>query len=362
MPITFFTGFPGFLGSALLPRVLARSGDLRAVCLVQPRFLDQARSRVTQIEAAHPDVAGRIELVEGDITRPGLDLAARAPDIRGEVVEIWHLAAVYDLSVTRELGMRVNVDGTRHMLEFAAGCPGLGRFQYVSTCYVSGSYPAVFYETDLQRGQVFNNFYEETKYLAEVAVQERMAAGLPVTIYRPSVVVGDSDTGATQKYDGPYFIIRYVLRSPKIALLPMVGNPKTFRANTVPRDFVVRAIDYLSGLKESEGKVYALADPNPLTIAEITQLIGETTGRRVVTFPVPMKLAKAVLARPTADRLTGIPPALLDYFAHPTHYDTTRASADLAGSGISCPSFRSYVDKLVEFVKAHPEFGSAAMV
>ena len=89
-----------------------------------------------------------------------------------DVTEIWHLAAIYDLSVKRELGMRVNVDGTRNMLDFAQRCRGLQHFHYISTCYVSGSLPGVFREDDLERGQSFNNYYEETKYLAEVEVRE----------------------------------------------------------------------------------------------------------------------------------------------------------------------------------------------
>src|SRR5204862_3895812 len=116
-----------------------------------------------------------------------------------------HLAAIYDLSVPRELGMRVNVDGTRHVLDFAERCRALRRFQYISTCYVSGHHDGVFRETDLDVGQRLNNFYEETKFLAEVEVRKR--SGLPATVSRPSVVVGDSVTGATQKFDGPYFVM-----------------------------------------------------------------------------------------------------------------------------------------------------------
>ncbi|HSP35304.1 MAG TPA: SDR family oxidoreductase, partial [Thermoanaerobaculia bacterium] len=190
MPTIFLTGFPGFLGSELLPRLLRREPGLRARLLVQPKFAPLARERAASL-------GNRVEIVEGDITKR---LTVSADD----VVEIWHLAAIYDLGVQREFAMRVNVDGTRNVLEFAQRCASLRRFHYFSTCYVSGRYDGTFRETDLERGQTFNNYYEETKYLAEVDVQSRMRAGLPATIYRPSIVVGDSATGATQKYDGPY--------------------------------------------------------------------------------------------------------------------------------------------------------------
>ena len=192
MSSIFFTGFPGFLGSELLPRVVLRT-DHDALCLVQPKFRALAEERAQQLVKVHPALANRIHLVEGDLTQ-SLDHVDVA-DVR----EIYHLAAVYDLSVPREVGMRVNVTGTQRVLDLAERAARLDRLHYVSTCYVSGRHPGVFTEDDLEKGQTFNNFYEETKYLAEVAVRKRMPE-IPTTVYRPAVVVGDSTTGATQKF------------------------------------------------------------------------------------------------------------------------------------------------------------------
>src|SRR5438876_11477792 len=139
MPTLFFTGYPGFLGSELLPRLLRRDPGATALCLVQPKFAALARER------ARP-LGERVRLVEGDITS-AIDAS---PD---DVTEIYHLAAIYDLAVPRDLGMRVNVDGTCHVLDFAERCHALRRFEYVSTCYISGYYSGVFRETDLDLGQ-----------------------------------------------------------------------------------------------------------------------------------------------------------------------------------------------------------------
>jgi nucleoside-diphosphate-sugar epimerase len=351
----FFTGFPGFLGSELLPRILQR-GDDYALCLVQPKFRPLAEERAAAIAAAHPALTGRILLVEGDITRP---LALEAGDIR----EVWHLAAVYDLSVRREVGMRVNVDGTRNVLDLAARAPRLERVHYVSTCYVSGRYDGTFLETDLEKGQRFNNYYEETKYLAEVDVRARMRAGMPATIYRPSVVVGDSTTGVTQKFDGPYFVMQWLSRQPRIAVLPVVGRPSRYTFNCVPRDFVVDAIDRLSALPGSVGKTYAVADPHPLTVDGTIRTMAAALDRKVIRVPLTKSMAKLSIDYvPGVYRLLRIPSAAVDYFVHPTHYDTRNTVADLAGSGVAAPSLPSYVDKLVAFARAHPEIGSAAMV
>jgi thioester reductase-like protein len=360
MATVFFTGFPGFLGVELLPRVLARRADDVAVCLVQPKFVALARRRVEELEAANARLAGRIRLVEGDITREGLGLADPAA-AASDVVEVYHLAAIYDLSVAREVGLRVNGHGTRHVLDFAERAPRLARLHYVSTCYVSGSHPGLFTEADLEVGQRFNNFYEETKYLAEVDVRARMRGGLPATIFRPAITVGDSGTGATQKYDGPYFVIQWVLRQPALAVLPTVGD-LTAEVNVVPRDFVVAAIAHLAGLDTARGKTYQLADPRPLRVREMLEEVERATGKRIVKVPLPTGVAKAALRYvPGVHALLRMPADAIDYFVHPTRYDTRNATADLAGSGISCPPFPSYVDRLVGYVRAHPDLGSAAM-
>ncbi|OBG56905.1 MULTISPECIES: SDR family oxidoreductase [unclassified Mycobacterium] len=352
------TGFPGFLGSALLPGILKRTGD-SAICVVQPKFGALAQRRVAELSSAEPFLEGRIQLVEGDITQPGLGIAA---DNLNEVTEAWHLAAAYDLAVPREVAVRVNVNGTRNVLGALEHCPRLTRLHYFSTCYVSGRYAGPFGEDDLEVGAPFNNHYEETKHLAEADVRWHMSAGMPATIYRPAIVVGDSHTGQTQKFDGPYFVMQWLLRQPRYAVLPMVGDPATTRVNVVPRDFVVDAVGYLSGLPGSEGRTYQLADPRPLTVEEMTDALAQATGRELLKVSLPLRMTKAALAHvPGLYRLMRIPPEAVDYFVQPTFYLTDHCRADLAGSGIEAPAFGSYVDRLVEYMRRHPNVGSAAM-
>ncbi len=354
------TGFPGFLGHALLPRILGRT-DSTVTCLVQPRFADLAEARMGELVLAHPSYRGRIRLVSGDITRPGLGLDRTAVDPAG-ITELWHLAAVYDLAVERDVGMRVNVEGTRYVLDLAERCAGLERLHYFSTCYVSGRYAGAFGEDDLEVGAPFNNYYEETKHLAEAEVRARMAAGLPATIYRPSVVVGDSRTGETQKFDGPYFVIQWLLRQPPVAVLPVVGDGSAIRVNVVPCDFAIDAIAYLSASPASRGQCYHIADPHPLTVDEMIDVIAEATGRRVVRVHLPREAAKAAIRRvPGVYPLLRIPAPVVDYIAHPTYYLTDHLRAGLAGSGITCPPFASYAPVLVDFMRRHHEITSAAM-
>ena len=159
---------------------------------------------------------------------------------RSETTTVFHLAAIYDLAVAQELGMRVNVEGTRNVNLFARSLSRLRHYHYVSTCYVAGKRTGIIYEHELEHTAGFRNFYEETKYLAEVEV-DQLKSEMPITIHRPSVVCGDSETGETVKYDGIYYLIRYILKWPALISALNIGN-SVVSLNLVPVDFVVNAM------------------------------------------------------------------------------------------------------------------------
>lgn len=357
------TGFPGFLGSALLPRLLARrAAAVRALCLVQPQYLQVALKRVREMEATHPHTAGRIELAEGDITAPDLGLAPDASDSLDDVDEVWHLAAVYDLHVGEEVARRVNVEGTGNVLEFCQSRHTPCRLHHVSTCYVSGAYAGEFTEDALDEGQGFRNHYESTKFEAELLVRRAMAEGLPATVYRPGIVVGDSHTGETEKFDGPYFLAKLLRSQAPLAFFPSFGDPDEVQAGLVPSDFVVTAMDHLSVLDGSVGQTYALTDPRPPTLRQVVDAFARRLGRRVVWVPMPLSLARALVGRvPGVSWLLGLPAEAIDYFTSPTTYSTANTDAALAGTGVECPPFDSYADRLLDFMIDHPGVRSAAM-
>ena len=342
-----FTGFPGFIGLRLLPRLLELKPEARIACLVQEKFLPAAKDGVAAIEKKHPHATGRIDLITGDITSPGLGLQdGVAQRLHHDMAECYHLAAVYDLAVKKEVAHRINVVGTRHVLEFLGEAKRLERLHYVSTAFVSGTVRGIYRESDLDVGQGFKNHYERTKFEAEVLVAR---SALPRTIYRPGVVVGDSRTGETGKFDGPYFVLRFMERlpSPGVFMLPGGGKGTT---NIVPVDFVVEALARLSATQASLGKTYHLTDPDPCSPLEIARLFAKTLGKSFLYLPVPMALAKAAF-RPIHG-LIGMPLEALDYFNDPVRHDATLATRDLTVLGLHCPRLADYVVVLVEFYRA----------
>ena len=283
MTTVFLTGFPGFLGSALVERLLARYDEETTVtCLVQPKFRRQAEDRAAEL-AGDED---RVEFVEGDLTDPQLEIDEEYDRLQDETVEVFHLAAIYDLAMEREPGRAVNVEGTRHVLEFAAGVEDLRRLHHVSSVVVAGTDDGPFTEEMLLEGQKHSNYYETTKFQSEVLVQERMD-DIPATIYRPGVAVGDSETGETQKYDGMYAFLEMLADQGDTAVVPAVYGSGSAEFNVVPRDYIVDALGYLSGIEESEGKVYHLADPDPPTTTELIRTLGDAAGKKR-TFVLPV--------------------------------------------------------------------------
>ncbi|HEX8458142.1 MAG TPA: SDR family oxidoreductase [Pyrinomonadaceae bacterium] len=351
----FLTGFPGFIAARLIEAVArGGGGEARFLLLVQPSFVARARAEIARLSAETNVSAGRFRIIEGDITRPRLGMSeTEFGEARAETTMLFHLAAIYDLGVRREVALRVNVEGTRNVNDFARACTHLRRYHYVSTCYVAGLRTGLIREDELEHTAGFRNFYEETKYLAELEV-ERLKAELPVTIHRPAVVCGDSQTGETVKYDGIYYLIKYLRMWPRLLSLANIGN-RDVRLNIVPVDFVVAAMAALSRDEHAVGATVQLADPRPLTTAELFETISHALIARGSRLRLPKPLVRATLGLPLSETWTKLPRVGVPYFFLKQTYDTTRADALLAPHGVSCPPFPTYVRALINFIARHPE-------
>lgn len=351
----FITGFPGFIAERLVTR-LSRP-DAQFFLLVQPQFVEKAMSTVEEIASRRATPLENFALIEGDIAANDLGISGSDLEtIRSETTGIFHLAAAYDLAIAKDTAYGVNLEGTKNVNAFAASVPNLRRYNYISTCYVAGRRTGRILETELEHDAGFRNFYEETKYLAEAEV-EKLKGHLPVTIIRPAVVVGDSRTGETAKYDGIYYLIHYLRKAPNLLRFINVGN-KDVKLNLVPVDFVVEGIAAASIDADAASKTIALADPDPLTTAELFDAIAEAmTGKTSVISPPP-KLVEWTLSQSFSPPITGLPLFGVPYFFLEQTYDTSIAENILTPLGICCPNFREYVGNLLKFVEKHPKLDS----
>ena len=345
MKVLFITGFPGFIGKRLMGLLIGR-GPWDEICfLVQDKLLAQAQQEIEQLKKLSQHVLLSVEV--GDITKEDLGLGDRYPYLTHKVTDILHMAAIYSFTVPYDLCHEINVLGTEHILMFAKRCCQSIHLYYFSTCYVSGCRTGRIMESDLDGGQGFKNYYEATKFEAEIHVQNAMKV-IPTTIFRPSIVVGDSTTGETDKYDGPYYFIRFLLKH----ALPMIKIGKSVaKVNIIPVDYLVNTVGELMLQKKTLGHVFQIADPSPLTSQEIVAEICQQLGRPFIPIRVPRRLAEAALKFQMVESFTGIPRNALPYFNHEASYDTTNTAQFLSGTSIRCPNFRGYLPNLIQFVK-----------
>jgi thioester reductase-like protein len=341
------TGFPGFIGKLLVARLLKDDPSLRIVVLVEPRMVATATTAARAL--------GENVIVEpGDITDAHLGLAAaRYRELTETVSRVFHLAAIYDLAVPEAVAEAVNVMGTKHVLDFCGACDSLERHHYVSTAYVAGTRTDRVLESELDRGQAFKNHYESTKHRAEVLVRETMPS-IRTTIYRPGIVVGDSQTGVTQKFDGPYYLLRFIALFSRLHLPPpqIASEEATF--NAVPVDFIVDAIAAGVGDERFVGETLHLVDPAPVPAAELLRLLARAYSGKELRWRLPSGLVERALGVGMIRRLVaGTPRESVLYLNHPVTFDTTRAMALLVEHGLRCPGVPEYLDAIVQFFREH---------
>lgn len=341
----FVTGYPGFIGKRLVKFLAAKNPHGRITLLVQPKFVKEAQGYAAELEGAE---TAKVEVLTGDIVDMHLGLAG--PEYRRlvqQTTHIFHLAAISYLGMPHDVARKVNVEGTRGVLELARACGNLQRLVYFSTTYVSGDRVGVIAEDELELGQGFRNAYEETKYEAERLVAKAKQT-LPVTIIRPSTVVGDSETGEIDRFEGPYYLGMLLVLSPLVLPLPLPGNGVA-PLNVVPVDFVVEATWVLAQKPEAAGKTVHLVDPNPMSARRVYELIAERANKKLPRFTLSARAADLFLRIPGVEKLARPQRAAIQYVNHLVLYNCHTALELLDGTGVRCPPLATYLDKLIDF-------------
>src|SRR5579871_1439820 len=327
--VSLVTGFPLFTAKRMVRKLLDDERE-RVYLLVRGKFRAAAEELLRELSDG---AQKRAVILEGDVCDMDLGLAGgEYKELAGELTAIHHLAAIYYLGMRREVVERVNVEGTRSVVELAGESTRLRRLCHWSTAHVSGARSGVVLEEELDEGQRFRNVYEETKFRAEKLVREA-AARLPVTILRPGTIVGDSRTGEIDKFDGPYSLMLLIVNSPLDVPLPLPGRGNG-PLHLVPIDFVVDAAHALAGDPRAVGKTLHLTDPNPLSARTVYELAARHAERKPPRGSIPTALLRAVLRTPGLERLARAPLSLLESFDHQAIYNCRAAMALLDGTEI----------------------------
>jgi NAD(P)-dependent dehydrogenase (short-subunit alcohol dehydrogenase family) len=356
----FVTGATGFIGSRLVQKLLARKGSVVHVLVRDPDKLGALYKRWGVDRA-------RVVPALGDLAQPNLgvaneDLAA----LKGKVKHMFHLAAVYDLKASAAEQHIANVAGTLHAIELAhaveAAC-----FHHVSSIAVAGLYEGMFREDMFAEAEGLDHPYFRTKHDAEGLVRKECKR--PWRIYRPGIVVGDSQSGEMDKIDGPYYFFKLIqkMRSLLPPWMPAIGI-EGGRMNIVPVDFVVSAMDHIAHKRGLDGKCFHLTDPEPKRVGDILNIFAKAAHAPIMSVRInalifgfiPNSVKKGMMAltpvRRIRDQLMknlALPPSIMQFVNYPTRFDCRETLKALEGSAIECPPLDSYAWRLWDYWERH---------
>ncbi|MUM25602.1 SDR family oxidoreductase [Mycolicibacterium sp. CBMA 295] len=301
------TGGTGFIGRRVISRILSHDPGAEIWVLVR-------RESLTRFERLAQNWDDRVKPLVGDLTAADLGLSDADMAQLGDISHVVHCAAIYDITVGESEQRAANVDGTRAVIELARRLNAT--LHHVSSIAVAGDHRGVFTEDDFDVAQDLPTPYHQTKFEAELLV--RSTPGLRYRVYRPAVVVGDSQTGEMDKIDGPYYFFGVLARLAALPKFTPMMLPDTGRTNVVPVDYVVDAMVALMHVEGKDGETFHLTAPT-------------TTGLRDIYRGVA---AEAVVElRPT--------------------FTADNAIAALRGTGIAVPEFSSYAPKLWRYWAQH---------
>lgn len=358
----FVTGATGFIGKRLVKKLLERKGSVVYFLLRK-----ESADKVADLRRYWGVSAARAVPVFGDLTARKLGVSSEdVKKLKGQIDHFHHLAAVYDLAADTESQVAVNVEGTRNTVEFARAIDA-GHFHLVSSIAAAGLYEGVFREDMFEEAEGLDHPYFMTKHESEKIV--RQDCKMPWTVYRPAMVVGDSQTGEMDKIDGPYYFFKLIQRMRQLLppWMPAVGL-EGGRVNIVPVDFVVNAINVISHQPSIGKKCFHLVDPVGYRVGDVLDIFSRAAhAPRMNLFVnaallgfIPKGVKKSLMAIAPVRRVRnavlkdlGLPEDMLTFVNYPTRFDCRETLAALKGSGVECPNLKDYAWRLWDYWERH---------
>jgi thioester reductase-like protein len=333
------TGFPRLLAQRMAQ---ALSPGAPVTVLVQEKHADRASSFVATLRD------GR--MLTGDVASMHLGLStAEYRELTQECTGIVHAAEWTWVGADPETLERVNVQGTKAVLDLAQDCRRLQRLTHFSTVLVSGDRVGVIAEDELSAGQSFRNPYEQTMFEAELLVRRAMGQ-IPCTVLRPGFIVGDSTTGEIDRFEGPYIVAGLLLSTRLQVPLPLPGDGVA-PLNVVPIDFVAKAAAVIHQDPRAVGRTFHLVDPNPSSSRRVYERVAEREGKKLPRLSLGYKLTDRLLKLPGLEKLTREQRMAFATVNHLSFYSSRNTLELLDGKGISCPPIESYLDKLIDYAQ-----------
>ncbi|GAB3716245.1 SDR family oxidoreductase [Amycolatopsis oliviviridis] len=352
------TGATGLIGRQFTRLLLAREDADKVALVVRASSRDKLAKLVNAWP--HPE---RVTLVTGDLGEPLLGVGEEDREKLRGVDHVVHLAALYDLTADDEASIKANVEGTAQVIALAADL-NAGCLHHVSSVAVAGDHEGMFTEEMFDVGQRLVTPYHRTKFEAERLVREQH--DVPWRVYRPAVVVGNSETGEMDKIDGPYYLFPAISRLAGLPDVPIVG-PDLGDTNVVPVDFVAKSLNALITTKGLDGRAFHLVNPEPQPVVSVYNAFAKAAGAPTISVQLNERVSKGIvnlvklsehipgftIARDAVMERLGIPPVLLETMAFPSVFSSASTRKALIGSGVEVPRIEDYAPTLWRYWREH---------
>jgi len=368
MKTCFLTGVTGALGSEIAFTILQL--DVEQVWLLiraEDRPLLQKRFAMLKDFWAtrYAALAGwdeRVTLVHGDVRLPKFGMeAGQYRRLRERCDTIIHSAGAVRLNLPYEQARAVALGSARNVGELGRQCADRGilkKIEFVSTVGVGGRISGQVPEAWIRMSRVFHNTYEEAKAEAEDYIETEVSAGLPITVHRPSMIVGASGSGHILRFQIFYYLCDFLAGLVTRGLLPDLGH---HRLDTVPVDFVARAIVKSASTPELAGSILHLCSgpEDSVSLRALSALVREKLEARGVELPrihelpvpiyrIGVALLSYVMGEKGAKTLRPVS-VYLSYLAEDQSFANRRSRDTLFALGVRAPDPNEYLDSVVEY-------------
>jgi len=357
------TGASGSVGSALVP-VLLTDAQAQLYLLLRAGDADELAARMEALHAfwGHPPgdaVRRRITPLAGDVEldRFGLEAETYA-ELVGRCTHILHCAGKVRMNLPLQDARSAAVASARQVVGLARAAPRLEKVEFVSTVGVGGRMPGAVPETWIDTPRAFHNTYEQSKAEAEDLIRAEVERGLPLTVHRPSMVVGEARGGRIIHFQIFYHLCEFLSGRRTRGLVPALGAA---RLDIIPADYVARALAWASRTPETVGRILHLCSgPDAaMPLTELQRRVRAVWAAQGLDLPrlapLPPRLLRAAL--PLLRALTPAParralnalPIFLDYLADNQAFANTATRRLLEPAGIVAPDPRDYLDRLFDY-------------
>ena len=353
----FVTGGTGFIGRFLVSRLLQRENAV-VYLLCRKSSHSKFHDLMDELGATEQQLVP----IFGDISQPALVAETDLAKLKGTIDHVFHLAAIYDMNMNEAEGEAINNQGTRNVVNFVNQLGGKVKLHHMSSIAVAGTeWEGVFKESMFDEGQTFNHPYYSSKFTSEKIVRDE--SQVPYRIYRPGMVVGDSQTGIMDKIDGPYYFFKMIqrIRNHVPKWLPLLGITGG-QMPVCPVDYVADATDYIAHKEGLDGRAFCLVQNPAPSVGDFMQIMltaahGPDFAKNfdLPDIKVPNKAKELFNKFAVSDLATtisntlGAPISTLTYAFNKFEFDDKNTRQALKDSGISCPRLEDYADKLWDY-------------